>query len=43
MKRWDFDTDEDYMSYQSRREALPKSVTDSPKLLCKNLCTQLFA
>ena len=26
MKRWDFENEEDYASYQSNREALPKYV-----------------
>ncbi len=26
MKRWDFETEEDYSKYQSKREALPKLV-----------------
>lgn len=29
MKRWDFDNEEDYNSYQSNREALPRFVSVS--------------
>ena len=27
MKRWDFDTEDDYSAYQSKREAMPKYAT----------------
>jgi len=33
VKRWDFDTEDDYSAYQSKREALPKYKTCASLLL----------
>jgi len=35
--RWDFDTQEEYSSYMSTKEALPKYVHVLPLLICR-LC-----
>ena len=37
MKRWDFETEEEYSSYQSGREAMPKLVHHTTHTLI--LCT----